>query len=384
MSKLIVEVCRVKDVKEHPNTDRLEILQIKGWDVVAGKDSVKKDDLVVFIPPDAVLPERLHKHLNITKYCAELPKNADGSRPTARRVKAARLRGVPSYGTIMPMNSLIDYLMDGDHYTPEDILNEYVEGKDACEALGITKWEPPIKATQGDAERDHPRFHKYTNIENWRNHPDLFTPDDIVICTEKIHGTNCRVGFGQSDNYAEDKEYTYMAGSHNVRKKKPEGEDQTSLYWMPFVWESRLKQMLFELWEEHCAEKDKHDAVVIVFGEIYGAGVQDMHYDCPNGKGFRAFDISIGGEYMGHEKFKVFKKYEIPYVPIVYTGPYDPDRIKLLTDGETNLGSQQKFKGREGIVITPVQESHDPLLGRRILKSVSVDYLSRKGGSDGH
>ena len=34
-----------------------------------------------------------------------------------------------------------------------------------------------------------------------------------------------------------------------------------------------------------------------------------------------------------------------------------------------------KFKGREGIVITPVQEQYDPIIRRKILKSVSVDYL---------
>ena len=207
MSKLIVEVCKVSDIKEHPNADKLEILQIKGWDVVATKGSVAVGELVVFIPPDSVLSASLHTFLGITKYCAELPKhygksmklldvslydNPFDERPSARRVKAARLRGVPSYGTIMTKQSFVDYAIDQSLFpNVEDVreIYEYVEeGTDVSELLAVSKWEPPIKATQGDAERENSKFHKYTSIENWRNYPDVFKDDDIVICTEKIHG----------------------------------------------------------------------------------------------------------------------------------------------------------------------------------------------------
>jgi hypothetical protein len=42
-----------------------------------------------------------------------------------------------------------------------------------------------------------------------------------------------------------------------------------------------------------------------------------------------------------------------------------------------------KFKGREGVVVTPVKEQFSPVLGDRlILKSVSVDYLNRKGAKE--
>jgi len=380
MSKLIVEICKVNYINEHPNADRLELLKIKGWDVVAGKDIVKEGDLVVFIPPDAVLPESLHEFLGITKYCAELPKNADGSRPSGRRVKAARLRGMPSYGTIMTINSFGEYF--------KSVYGDYpacamLEGDDVCETLGITKWEPPIKCNSGDAARENVRFHKYTSIERWNNFPDLFTEDDTVIITEKIHGTNCRVGFGQGDDYEADASYSYYAGSHAVRRKKPE-EGKQSLYWLPYELCPRLREMLFDLWGQHCADNDKSQQMVIVFGEIYGVGVQDMQYDQVNAKGFRAFDISIGGEYMGAEKYKLFKKYDIPHVPILHHGKYTADKVQYYTDGETVLGSEGKFKGREGVVITSATEGRDPLIGRKILKSVSVDYLDRKGGTDSH
>ncbi|MYG14266.1 MAG: RNA ligase (ATP), partial [Gammaproteobacteria bacterium] len=37
---------------------------------------------------------------------------------------------------------------------------------------------------------------------------------------------------------------------------------------------------------------------------------------------------------------------------------------------------------REGVVVRPVAERESPGLGRVILKSVSGDYLTRKGGTE--
>ena len=46
-----------------------------------------------------------------------------------------------------------------------------------------------------------------------------------------------------------------------------------------------------------------------------------------------------------------------------------------------------RFKGREGIVIRPVHERYSEKLpnhGRVTLKSISIAYLERKGGSESH
>jgi len=37
---------------------------------------------------------------------------------------------------------------------------------------------------------------------------------------------------------------------------------------------------------------------------------------------------------------------------------------------------------REGVVVTAARERQDDILGRVILKSVSEDYLLRKGGTE--
>ena len=126
---------------------------------------------------------------------------------------------------------------------------------------------------------------------------------------------------------------------------------------------------------------------VIVYGEIIGNGIQDMTYGFKE-RSFRAFDISVNGNYLGYnEKKNLFEQFGIEMVPVVYKGPFSKAIVKEYTSGPTTICSPEqagKFKGREGIVITPVIERETFRFGRTILKSISADYLARKNGTDSH
>ena len=50
MSELIVEVVEIEDVLEHPNADRLEIAQVKGWACVVQKGLFSRGDKAVYLP----------------------------------------------------------------------------------------------------------------------------------------------------------------------------------------------------------------------------------------------------------------------------------------------------------------------------------------------
>ena len=207
------------------------------------------------------------------------------------------------------------------------------------------------------------KFERYDlEVENTHN----FVVEGIVA-----HNSNIRLGYGPRDNYEENPGFILMAGSHNARRK--EGDNK---YWNLFREHPKLKILLGQLLVH---VSNPQYSSVIIFGELYGIGVNDMQYDATVKPMFRAFDICVDGTYMGYEKYKLFETYDIPHVPILYKGPYDPEIVKELTDGDTTLGSKQKFTGREGIVITAEPSSVNTLGRRRILKSVSVDYLDRKG-----
>jgi len=218
----------------------------------------------------------------------------------------------------------------------------------------------------GDAAPDMPSFHRYTSIENIGRNPNMIPEGTRVRMTEKIHGTNVRMGFCKNDEGWE-----YVAGSHKVRRKEGVG-----LYWQFFS--EDIKDFL------HKVSYDNGGADVVLFGEIFGPGVQDMQYGLTE-KGFRAFDMSINGSYVdGIELSVLARDYDIAMVPTLYMGAFSHEKVAEFTDGKSNFPVTGKFKGREGIVITPVVEQ---MIGthsneRMILKSVSVDYLNRKGATD--
>jgi RNA ligase (TIGR02306 family) len=368
MSKLIVEVVKIKSIDLHPHADRLEILSFvnNSWTTIVKKDQFKIGNLLIFIPPDSILTERLHTQLGITNYCGELPKGTEWNTKNCRKVKATRLRGVASYGTVC---SLIDVQTYVGHRCA------FYEGYDVAHLLDIEKWEPPIKSIVGDAERDSPQFHKYTDIENIKNYPNVFNKDDVIVITQKIHGQNFRVGYCLDTI---DNQWKFMVGSHNCRKKEFDKDGNKSSFWHPLDWYPQIKDVLLTL---HKASEEP----VIMFGEIFGWGVQDLHYGLPlNKKDMRIFDISIGGKYMDfHPAFEICKSNNIPYVPVEYVGLYSDQIVEDFTNGSAFAYSDNDvFKQKEGVCIKTIIEQDRCPVGRLIMKSVSVDYLNRRNPVD--
>jgi hypothetical protein len=115
-----------------------------------------------------------------------------------------------------------------------------------------------------------------------------------------------------------------------------------------------------------------------------------MAYGLGNGVcGFRAFDLAVNDRYLDFDiKVELLKQFAVEMVPILYRGPFSQRLLTEYTDGPTSIcapGKAGRFKGREGVVVTPVRETFSGTLnGRMILKSVSADYLARKDGTDSH
>jgi RNA ligase (TIGR02306 family) len=352
MANVFVELTAIDDVKPHPNADKLEITIIKGTQTIVGKGEFHRGQRAIFFPPGILIPQDVSQTFGIQKYLKHA--EIDGIKCQCR-VAACRLRGEPSFGFVIP--------------APE-LLRAHPLGSDVSVMWAAKKYEPPVKYSAGDIAPEDIRFHKYTEIENIWRYPDAF-PDGLPVrITEKIHGTNSRVGLISKDG-----EFEFMAGSHHTWKKKPEGE-KTSIYWRPLE-DERVLNLLTHL----CDEENS----VIVFGEIYGVGVQDLDYGTK--AGYRVFDISVNGKYLDWELLKAAcQDFGVELVPVLYEGPFTKELIDRFTDGPTTLSAPDRikssFKGREGCVITPQVEQFYAPIGRLILKSVSADYLDRKGATD--
>jgi RNA ligase (TIGR02306 family) len=337
MATLIVEVCRIDRVLPHANADALELAQIKGWQCVVPRGRYAAGDLVTYVPIDAVLPETLSDRLGVTKYLSK------------GRVRCARLRGEPSFGLIMDREDL-----------------SWVEGTDLREHYGITKYVPPLKPSAGDAAPSHPLFESYTDVENLRNFPAVFNEGEEVVVTEKIHGTNCRVGIVEGQ---------LMAGSMGVRRKRPEMEEAvaSNVYWFPTTLPG--VRALLESYASGGARQ------VILYGEVYGSKIQNLSYGAVGRFGFAAFDLLVDGQYVAPDAFAdACSEHGVATCPVVWRGPYSVGAIRSVSGGKTTLGGGDHI--REGVVVRPVRERTDTKVGRVILKYLSDEYLFAKGITD--
>jgi RNA ligase (TIGR02306 family) len=343
VSQITVE--RINEVTCHPMAERLDIVQVLGYRVVCGRGQFKVGDTAIYFPADVLLPSKVADELGVTNYLKYATFPGDNGKSKCR-VSSCRLRSVPSHGFVVG---------------PIEPVEAF--GTDLTDHYGAYKYEPPARADGGDTRQETPNFHTYTNIENIQRHPNKIPEGTPVRVTEKLHGSNTRIGLCRDDG-----EFQYMAGSHKVRRATG-----TGIYWSPFI---DVQPLL-----EHLSNGE-HD--VIVFGEIFGPGVQDLDYN-QSEKVFRVFDISVDTIYLDWSRVTMLcDRFDIPLVPLLATGAFDLDWIEELTYGPTTFPNvKSKFKGREGVVVTPLQE----ILpygrgGRKILKSVSADYRNRKNPTD--
>jgi RNA ligase (TIGR02306 family) len=341
MSSVIANVVEIEEVHPHPNADRLFLARIKGWQAVIrkredGSPEFAPGERVVFIPPDSTLPREMAERLGVVGYLSERT-NAEGDRELV--VRQVRLRGEPSFGLVV---------------RPDD--PSWPVGTDVREHYGIGKFRPPVRFSAGDSEANHPLFQRYTEIENLRNFPDVFAPGEEVLVTEKIHGTNARIGWVEG---------ALLAGSHGLQRKRPEPEAMaTNTYWFPATLEP-VRSLLDELRREH--------AVAILYGEIYGSRVQNLHYGRRDGLGFAAFDVLVGEHYLDWDDFAALcARHGVSPVPLLAREPFSLARVAELSRGQTTLPDQHI---REGVVVRPAAERFDPQVGRAILKYLSDDYL---------
>jgi RNA ligase (TIGR02306 family) len=358
MSSLIVEVCKIDQVEKHHNADRLSIATVKGWNCIVGLDQYKAGDLVVYIPPDSIIPDEL-----VEKYNLEYLRNGN-------RVRTTRLRGYISQGLILPL--------------PE---GKFKEGDDVAKTLGITKWEPPAPSYQqghkNTSNRNpNPFFDKYVDMENIKNYPNVFSENDKVVITEKLHGTSWRAGIHPR----------LEKGFWNKVKSvvlKLIGKYDTH----EFVYGSRNVQLSYtghkgwygeDIYGQIAKKYNMKDIIpkdYAVYGEVVGEGIQDLTYGRKELELF-VYDVKYKGRYLPYDEFKQFcDERGLQTVPVLYIGDWSTELLSKFTDGKSIMCPTQI---REGCVVKDFNENNHSRVGRKILKSISPDYLMRKDATEFH
>ena len=342
----------------HPDADNIEIAHVADYMSVTGKNQWKDGDVVAYIPEGAVVPDQLLKDMHLEGKLAGSKKN---------RVKAIRLRGVLSQGLVWGMPG-------------------HKVGEDVAELLGIVKYDPPIPATmQGQLERpqgSEPTYKYY--VENIKKHPEMFEPGELVYITEKIHGTWCDFAWIRDPSSEEMRPMVSSLGlsKRGLALKINDQNKESNLYVKQFV----AFQQNFDKTKKLLG--DSHTFHIL--GEVYGSNVQDLSYGLTLPR-FLSFDYVVDGELVAYDSPTYQALTDIwPSVPDLVGESVGFDR--QLVDNLTNIiggCSTLAFENEtlqlgEGVVVKAVDPFNiDVKSGRRkTLKSISDQYLLRKGGTE--
>lgn len=354
-----VEVVTIDDIVPHPNADKLLIAKVKGWQSIIPKDKFKVGDKAVYIPVDSLLPPELEAKLfGVT---AKIKLHGG-------RVRAIKIRQFISQGMVESFENL----------GLTGFLNTAV-GKDVGAELGITKYEPPAPAFQGamgqsspaSKKKQNPNFTVYTKFPRIQNYPNIFAPDEEVIVTEKIHGTNFRAGWVPfaATNWRQRllkllrlaPKWQFVYGSHYTQLSD-------KLLYNGYYEKNVYAEMVKKYSLETCLPKG-----MVVYGEIYGAGIQKGYdYGLKDSRDLVVFDIKQMDKYADYEVFKIITEIkELPTPPVLYRGPFNGLNLDEIVKGNSVLAPTQKV--REGVVVKPLIEGD--LLPRKGAKVISPEYL---------
>ena len=198
MSEHCGYVVKIKELKPHPNANKLQLTTFFG-ETVCVDLNVQLDDIGIYFPSDLQLSL---EYCDINNLCRT---KADGSPDTGyldrekRNIKAIRLRGEKSYGIYMPISSL--------EFTGID-LHELVVGAPITVINGHVIAEKYIPRSNNSAHSHFsgnrtrkkkapiaPLFAEHADTEQLAYNLGAFKSGDYVEITLKMHGTSQRTGY---------------------------------------------------------------------------------------------------------------------------------------------------------------------------------------------
>jgi RNA ligase (TIGR02306 family) len=353
----------IGEVKAIEGADNIEQVVVGGWNSIAQKGVYNVGDKVVVATTDAVIPQALSDLMEVTNYLRK-----------GQRVRTVKLRGVYSECLLIPFKFL----------APKALENNVSEGHDMMNILGITKYEPPVKTIQlsvGGRKfkyRQNPNFHVYHKFPNLKNAPDMINGDDIVTITRKLHGTNARYGIVKKKRLSlldrikkvfgnKWVGYEYVYGSHNVEKGS-----ETQGFYSTDVWRTisdnyDIKNKLWKFVKTFNSPDLLGDGIIL-YGEIYGHGIQKNYEYGLKDIRFAGFDVEHNGKYLPfHDEKNIFEGMDLPRVEVLYVGTWSKEKQDKYVFNNMIEGTKVPH---EGIVVKSVTGDI-----RKVGMVINPDYL---------
>lgn len=191
-------VTRIKNLRKHPNADRLQLGECFGNTVCVSLEYTD-NQLGIYFPCDGQLSVEFAEVNNLLRKKDDAGNNCGGYMdPNKRNVTAIRLRGEKSDGLFLPLTCLETF---GDVSTLKegDVINTF-NGHEIC-----CKYIPRRSHRQGGYSEGNktrkkkvdvaPLFAEHADTEQLAYNLGAFKPGDEIEITLKMHGTSQRTGY---------------------------------------------------------------------------------------------------------------------------------------------------------------------------------------------
>lgn len=193
----VAYVTKLKNVRKHPNADRLQLGDCFGNTVCVGLDAYE-GQLGIYFPVDGQLSVEFTEHNNLVRKKDENGNNIGGYMdPDKRNVTAVKLRGEKSDGLFLELTCVeytgvkLSTLKEGDNFTA-------LNGHDICQKYiprGRRRNPQGGNRTRKKVENVAPLFVEHADTEQLAYNLEAFKPGDLVEITLKMHGTSQRTGY---------------------------------------------------------------------------------------------------------------------------------------------------------------------------------------------
>lgn len=289
----LASIRRIANLRPIEGADNIVCAVVDGWELVTQKsNNFKVGDLVVYFEIDSVLPEREEFEF-LRERCYVSEKNSVNG--AGFRLKTIKLRGQVSQGLILPLDSLYGLLLGS---------NDFFEGQDLTEILGVIKYEKPLPTNLGGVARGNfPSFIRKTDQERIQNCFKYVSNkwfDHLWEVTMKLDGSSFTAYYRTHPDLSEGQ---FGVCSRNLDLQETEGNA---------FWQAARKYNL----EEHLRLLGRNIAIQ---GEIMGPGIQGNKENFSELKMFvfDIFDIDRQTYLDSYTRLELANRFGLDHVPII-------------------------------------------------------------------
>lgn len=347
ITRKLATIRRIDALTPIPDADKIEVATVGGWNVVAQKGLYEVGDLAVYFEIDSFIPTTVAPFLTKEGHYPKVFNQVEGE-----RLKTVKLRGQLSQGLLIPLKELYGKLQG---------INDYFDGQDVTEILGIQKWEAPVPAQlAGMAKGNFPTAVPKTDqerIQNLKKELEQWKERGLTFeVTEKLEGSSCTMYLPVAE------EDPFEVCSRNL-SLKPSEENSFWKAAVQYNVEAKMRAAgLFGL---------------ALQGELIGEGIQGNIYKL-KGQDFYVYDIydvKAGAYLTADARTAICDRLGLKHSPVIdrewkVASVLGISDILAMSEGKSQLLASQE---REGLVFKCIE---DPQIS---MKAISNKYLLKSG-----